>query len=113
MNGNGSISSRGRSPRDEDPLPFTQGMQFHCTPRAHVAKLLSHGLLYNGILGLKFTHKLALSMMFLLVIVPKSREIDDKISKYAKFLKKFVKSTEFEVQWFSSLGNFACIFNAP
>ena len=25
--------------------PFTQGMQFHCTPRAHVAEILSHGLL--------------------------------------------------------------------
>ena len=27
---------------------FTQGMQFHCLPRAHVAILLSHGLLYNS-----------------------------------------------------------------
>ena len=64
VNGNGSISSRGQSPRDEDPMPFTQGMQFHFTPRADVAKSLSHGLLYNGILGLKFIHKEALSMMF-------------------------------------------------
>ena len=27
--------------------PFTRGMEFHCTPRAHVAILLSHGLLYK------------------------------------------------------------------
>ena len=44
--------------------PFTQGMQFHCTPRAHVAEILSHGLLYNEILGLKFIHKSASFMKF-------------------------------------------------
>ena len=45
--------------------PFTQGMQFHCTPRAHVAEILSHSLLYNETSGFKFSHKSASSMIFL------------------------------------------------
>ena len=37
--------------------PFTQGMQFHCTPRAHVAEILSHGLLntINSEIGTKLS----------------------------------------------------------
>ena len=36
---------------------FTQGMQFHCLPRAHVAILLSHGLLYNSLKNILFSNK--------------------------------------------------------
>ena len=44
--------------------PFTQGMQFHCTPRAHVAEILSHGLLYNEIYRFKYSQKSASFMIF-------------------------------------------------
>ena len=37
------------------PVVEARGMYFHCTPRAHVAEILSHGLLYNVKLGVVYT----------------------------------------------------------
>ena len=91
--GNGSKSSRGRSPRDEDPLPIHPRDEFHCTPRAHVAKVLSHGLLYKQGMSWRqwnFYGKITQNVKFLWNQV----KFDAKI---AKAIKKFVKLTNFGV----------------